>query len=110
MTHLRVRIRSWYYFASAFLIALAVLPRCQRDHPARPGEPVVEHIDGRPEVLIGPRTSKVLGDPTSVRAYLVMSPFAKSFERLKKTKPLIDQYPILAANGADNREHFVRSE
>jgi hypothetical protein len=37
----------------------------------------------------------VLGRPTRVRAYRVLSPFAPDLETLRKTRPLIDEHPIL---------------
>jgi hypothetical protein len=80
----------------AVLLALLIAPGCKREPPARPGEPVTAVVEGRREITIGPRTTNVLGNPTKVRGYRILSPFAPNFEELEKTRPLIDGYPVLA--------------
>lgn len=84
-----------YLFWSA-LASLSAFLNCHRDHAVLPGQPLVEQVDGRQEVLLGPRTTAVIGSPSRVRAYRVLSPFAPNFESLQKKKPLLQEYPILA--------------
>lgn len=68
---------------------------CDRAKPAAPGEPVIDRSDLQQPVLLGPRTTLVLGEPTRVRAYRILSPFDPQFGAAQKKQPLIREYPIV---------------
>jgi hypothetical protein len=73
----------------ALLIALA----CRRDGPVRPGHALIERSEGR--VVLGPKTTTIIGDPDSVRAWRIASPFDPNFAELQRTHSRIDEYPML---------------
>ena len=78
------------------IMSILAISACERTKPSQPGKPVVQKLDNGTEVVVGPRTSEILGRPDQVRAYRIMMPFDPSFAAAQKTHPLIGGYPILA--------------
>ena len=77
----------------AVIIAIAVA--CGKTEHTSSKEPVVELVGGGNEAILGPRSTKVISEPTRVRGYRIISPFDSNFKTAQKTMPLIDEYPIL---------------
>jgi hypothetical protein len=48
------------------------------------------------EMVMGPRTREVIRRPNSVIAYRIVSPLAPEYEQARRSRPMIDEYPILS--------------
>lgn len=63
--------------------------------PVAPGVPVTRSDDGAVRVILGPRTTAVIGSPTAAEAYKIVSPLSPTFEKMKRERPVVGEYPIL---------------
>jgi hypothetical protein len=87
---MKVRIKR-----EVFVLGLAFLLSACSEKAVVPGAPVIRKDYDEARVILGPRTTAVIGNPTQVDGFRIVSPLSREFDAMKKARPSVGEYPIL---------------